>query len=75
MRCSSRRTRQLRADDGPGHRRAAHRAHAEPVPFILADPDFKGAKLRAQGVLADVAPTILQVMGLPQPKEMKGLGS
>jgi len=52
-----------------------HTAHTlNPVPFILADPDFKGAKLRARGVLADVAPTILQVMGLPQPKEMKGLG-
>ena len=46
----------------------------DPVPFVLADPDFKGAKLRAKGVLADVAPTALQVMGLPQPKEMKGLG-
>ncbi len=52
-----------------------HTAHTlNPVPFILADPDFKGAKLRAKGVLADVAPTLLQVMGLPQPKEMKGLG-
>jgi 2,3-bisphosphoglycerate-independent phosphoglycerate mutase len=44
------------------------------VPFLLADPDFKGAKLRSEGVLADVAPTVLQVMGLPQPQEMKGLG-
>jgi 2,3-bisphosphoglycerate-independent phosphoglycerate mutase len=52
-----------------------HTAHTlNPVPFILADPDFKGAKLRAKGVLADVAPTALQVMGLPQPREMKGLG-
>jgi 2,3-bisphosphoglycerate-independent phosphoglycerate mutase len=44
------------------------------VPFILASPDFRGAKLREKGILADVAPTALQVMGLPQPKEMKGLG-
>jgi 2,3-bisphosphoglycerate-independent phosphoglycerate mutase len=52
-----------------------HTAHTlNPVPFILADPDFKGAKLRSKGVLADVAPTCLQVMGLPQPNEMKGLG-
>jgi 2,3-bisphosphoglycerate-independent phosphoglycerate mutase len=52
-----------------------HTAHTlGPVPFILADPDFKGAKLRGKGVLADVAPTALQVMGLAQPKEMKGLG-
>jgi 2,3-bisphosphoglycerate-independent phosphoglycerate mutase len=52
-----------------------HTAHTlNPVPFILADPDFKGAKLRAKGVLADVSPTALQIMGLPQPAEMKGLG-
>ena len=52
-----------------------HTAHTlGPVPFILADPDLKGAKLRAEGVLADVTPTALQVMGLPQPPEMKGLG-
>ena len=52
-----------------------HTAHTlNPVPFILADPDFRGAKLRSKGVLADVAPTALQIMGLPQPNEMKGLG-
>jgi 2,3-bisphosphoglycerate-independent phosphoglycerate mutase len=52
-----------------------HTAHTlGPVPFILADPDVRGAKLRGDGVLADVAPTALQVMGLSQPKEMKGLG-
>jgi 2,3-bisphosphoglycerate-independent phosphoglycerate mutase len=52
-----------------------HTAHTlGPVPFILADPDLRGAKLRSEGVLADVAPTALQVMGLPQPKAMKGLG-
>ena len=52
-----------------------HTAHTlNPVPFILADPDFRGAKLRQKGILADVAPTALRVMGLPQPKEMKGLG-
>ncbi len=52
-----------------------HTAHTlNPVPFILADPAFRGAKLRVKGVLADVAPTALQIMGLPQPREMKGLG-
>jgi 2,3-bisphosphoglycerate-independent phosphoglycerate mutase len=52
-----------------------HTAHTlNPVPFILASPDFKGARLREKGILADVAPTALQVMGLPQPAEMKGLG-
>jgi 2,3-bisphosphoglycerate-independent phosphoglycerate mutase len=52
-----------------------HTAHTlGPVPFILADPDFRGAKLRSEGVLADVAPTAIQVMGLTKPPEMKGLG-
>jgi 2,3-bisphosphoglycerate-independent phosphoglycerate mutase len=52
-----------------------HTAHTlGPVPFILAGAELRGAKLRAEGVLADVAPTALQVMGIAQPKEMKGLG-
>ena len=44
-----------------------------PVPLWLLDDDFKGAKLR-EGILADVAPTVLQVMGLDIPKEMTGNG-
>ena len=42
-----------------------------PVPFILfnADPKYR---LRENGVLADIAPTLLALMGLPQPKEMTG---
>ncbi len=63
---------ELMTDPATGQPHTAHTLN--PVPFILADPDFRGAKLRAKGVLADVAPTILQVMGLPQPREMKGLG-
>ncbi len=47
-----------------------HTAHTlNPVPFLLIHPDFKGAKLK-NGVLADIAPTLLKVMGLPQPAEM-----
>jgi 2,3-bisphosphoglycerate-independent phosphoglycerate mutase len=33
-------------------------------------PEVK--KLREGGVLADLAPTLLQLMGLPQPAEMSG---
>jgi 2,3-bisphosphoglycerate-independent phosphoglycerate mutase len=33
--------------------------------------DFKG-KLREKGVLADVAPTILYLMGIEKPAEMDG---
>lgn len=40
------------------------------VPCILVDKDYK-APIR-DGKLADVAPTILALMGLPQPAEMTG---
>lgn len=41
-----------------------------PVPFILINRD--GYKLRDGGCLADIAPTLLELMGLPKPKEMTG---
>ena len=45
-----------------------------PVPFILVDDKLKNKKsaLRKSGVLGDIAPTILELFGLPQPKEMTG---
>jgi 2,3-bisphosphoglycerate-independent phosphoglycerate mutase len=47
-----------------------HTAHTtDPVPFIITSKD---AKLRSGGVLADVAPTVLELMGIPIPPEMTG---
>ena len=43
-----------------------------PVPVILVSEKYKNAKLRTDGVLADLAPTLLTVMGLPVPAEMTG---
>lgn len=43
-----------------------------PVPVILVSDELKGAKLREGGVLADLAPTLLDMMGIPQPAEMTG---
>ena len=43
-----------------------------PVPFILVSEKYRHAKLRQDGILADIAPTLLQLMGLPQPEEMEG---
>lgn len=42
-----------------------------PVP-LLAIHCGEGAKLREGGRLADLAPTMLKLLGLPQPKEMTG---
>ena len=49
-----------------------HTAHTvNPVPVILVGGP-KGAQLRAGGRLADLAPTLLALMGLDQPAEMTG---
>jgi len=49
----------------------AHTAHTcEPVPFIYVGK--RSLKVREGGVLADVAPTMLKLLGLPQPQEMTG---
>jgi 2,3-bisphosphoglycerate-independent phosphoglycerate mutase len=41
-----------------------------PVPLILVDDS--GSRLRAGGALQDIVPTILGVLGVPQPAEMAG---
>ena len=48
-----------------------HTAHTtNPVPFILVN--YGDVKLREGGCLADIAPTLLEIMGLEQPAEMTG---
>lgn len=45
-------------------------AHSlNPVPSILISDDYKSIK---EGILADVAPTLLTIMGIDIPKEMTG---
>jgi 2,3-bisphosphoglycerate-independent phosphoglycerate mutase len=45
-------------------------AHSlNPVPCILVSDDYKEIR---NGILADVAPTLLTIMGVPIPKEMTG---
>jgi 2,3-bisphosphoglycerate-independent phosphoglycerate mutase len=47
-----------------------HTAHSlNPVPCILVNSSFIGIK---SGVLGDIAPTLLEIMGLPIPSEMTG---
>ncbi|HEY7680542.1 MAG TPA: 2,3-bisphosphoglycerate-independent phosphoglycerate mutase, partial [Terriglobia bacterium] len=48
-----------------------HTAHTtNPVPFVAVGTDI--TSLRSGGALCDVAPTILELMGLEQPPEMTG---
>jgi len=50
-----------------------HTAHTTyDVPLYVFGDAFSGVKLRAGGRLADIAPTILTMMGLDVPKEMTG---
>lgn len=42
-----------------------------PVPFILVNYNTDYT-LRSEGKLADIAPTLLEMMGLPKPEEMTG---
>jgi 2,3-bisphosphoglycerate-independent phosphoglycerate mutase len=50
-----------------------HTAHTTfDVPLIVVEPDLEGQQLRHGGRLADIAPTTLQLLGLPIPEEMTG---
>ena len=42
------------------------------VPFVVANARKGFSLKKTDGVLGDVAPTVLAVMGLDQPKEMTG---
>jgi 2,3-bisphosphoglycerate-independent phosphoglycerate mutase len=49
-----------------------HTAHTTgPVPIVLAGDALKSVRLE-NGRLADVAPTLLELLGLPKPAEMTG---
>ncbi len=52
--------------------RQPHTAHTtNPVPFVACRED-SGMRLRPDGTLGDVAPTLLTLAGLPVPREMTG---
>ncbi len=65
-------------DEQTGEPESSH--DASPVPFYLITQQYRGRKfvnsdrlaLETFGSLADVAPTILALMGIPKPKDMTG---
>jgi len=59
----------MMADPVTGEPFTAHTTN--PVPFILASDKWRNSKLR-EGILADIAPTILQLAGLKVPPDMTG---
>ena len=49
-----------------------HTAHTlNPVPFILVDESRKSSTLE-EGILGDIAPTILHIKGIDKPEQMTG---
>ena len=60
----------MMVDPATGEPFTAHTTNK--VPFILVDPSRKDAQLREGGRLADLAPTMLQLLGLAKPAEMTG---
>jgi len=48
----------------------SHTTH--PVPFVLVSPSGEKPELKRKGILADVAPTLLSMMGIPKPEAMTG---
>ena len=51
-----------------------HTAHtSNPVPAVIVAAGMEGRQLRAGGALCDVAPTLLELLGLAQPAEMDGV--
>jgi 2,3-bisphosphoglycerate-independent phosphoglycerate mutase len=50
-----------------------HTAHTVgDVPLVIFDDSRKGTKLREGGTLADIGPTLLEMMEISQPPEMTG---
>jgi 2,3-bisphosphoglycerate-independent phosphoglycerate mutase len=43
-----------------------------PVPFYFVVPQWPNVVLRRDGILADVAPTMLELLHIPQPPQMTG---
>lgn len=54
--------------NGEGKPKTSHTTNK--VPFVMANAPEGWSLKKEHGVLGDVAPTILEVMGIEQPEEM-----
>lgn len=60
---------EVMVDETTGKPQTAHTTNE--VPFVLINAP-EDTKLRQTGALCDIAPTVLQLLGIEQPKEMTG---
>jgi 2,3-bisphosphoglycerate-independent phosphoglycerate mutase len=62
---------ELMKDPATGQPHTSHTLY--PVPLLYVNDADPHAKLRTGGRICDVAPTMLEILGLPQPAEMTGV--
>jgi len=62
---------ELMKDPASGQPHTAHTTF--PVPLVYVNDAYRDAKVRSGGRICDVAPTMLSLMGLPQPAVMTGV--
>lgn len=60
---------EVMVDPATGEPHTAHTTNPVPIWWIASEPNARGLR---DGGLADVAPTVLELMGLPVPSEMTG---
>jgi 2,3-bisphosphoglycerate-independent phosphoglycerate mutase len=61
---------ELMIDPASGQPHTAHTLN--PVPFLLVDERRERASIRPGGRICDVAPTMLEMLGIPKPAAMTG---
>ena len=58
---------EMMVDESTGKPQTAHTTNM--VPFVVINPDHK-IELKSDGALCNVAPTVLELLGIKQPEEM-----
>jgi 2,3-bisphosphoglycerate-independent phosphoglycerate mutase len=59
---------EVMVDEETGKPQTAHTTNE--VPFVVINPPYK-VELKPDGALCNIAPTVLQLMGIPKPAEME----